>query len=132
MAVHGPHSLVAIGHALTQITDEFAIQLRNGIAHGIGHVDGRCTFVDDSFNHAGQKVGLAAVAIFGAELDVIHQVAPKTHGLLGLLQHLLGRHAQLFFHVQRTGRNKGVDAAAIGILQRLGSPRNIAVIGARK
>ena len=97
--MHGPDSLVAVGHALAQIANEFTIQLGNRIAHGIGHIDGGGAFVDHRLDHAAQEVGLAAVAVFGAELDVLDQITAKAHRLLGLFQHLLGCHAQLFLHV---------------------------------
>ena len=130
--MHRPNRLVAVGYALTQGFDEIAVQLRNGIAYGVGHIDGSGPLVNHRLNHTAQKVHFAAVAVFGAEFNIATQVATKTHRLFGLLQHLLGAHAQLFLHVQRRGGNKGVDAAPIGPLERLGCAGNITVIGARE
>ena len=57
-----------------------------------------------------RKSGSRAVAVLGRELDVAAQVAREAHRQLRLLEHLLGRHAQLLLHVQRRGRDEGVDA----------------------
>ena len=88
--------------------------------------------MDHRFNDAAEKINLAAVAILRAELNIPHQVACKTNRLLRLLEHLLGRHTQLFLHVQRAGGNEGVNACPVGSLEGLRRTRNVAVIGARE
>ena len=130
VAMHGPYRLVGVGNALAQRFDEIAIELRHGVAHRVGHVDGGGALGNHGFEHAAQVVRVAAVAVFGTELNVFHQIAGKTHRLLGLLKHLVGRHAQLLFHMQRRGGNKGVDAGALRAFERLGRARNVAVVGA--
>ena len=110
VAMHRPDGLVAIGNALTQRFDEVAVQLRNCVAHRIGHVDGGCALGDDCLQHTAQKIWLAAVTVLRAELDVGHQIAGKAYRLLGLLQHLLRSHAQLLLHVQRRRGDEGVNA----------------------
>ncbi|MNS97555.1 hypothetical protein D3C72_1318920 [compost metagenome] len=132
VAMHRPDRLVAVGNALAQHLDEVAVQLRNGVADGVGHVDGGGALVDHGLEHAAQEVGVAAVAVFGAELDVGDLVAREAHGQLGLLMHLVGRHAQLLLHVQRRGRDEGVDAPTRRALQGLGRARDVAVVGTRQ
>ena len=132
MAVHGPDGLVAVGNALAQRLDEVAIQLGYGITHGVGHVDGGGTLGDHRLEHTAEEVRVAAVAVFGAELDVTDQIARKAHRLLGLFQHLVRRHAQLLFHVQRAGGNERVDARTVGTLERFRGPRDVPVIGTRQ
>ena len=56
MAMHGPHNFVRIGNAFTQVFDEITIQLRNGIADGVGHIDGRSALDNHRLNHATKKV----------------------------------------------------------------------------
>ena len=109
-----------------------AIQLGNGVANRIRDVDGGGALVDDGLDHAGQKVDLAAVTVFGAEFDVGAQVAGKAHGLFGLLQHLLGRHAQLFLHVQWRCGNEGMNTATVRTFQGLSRTRNVTVVGTRQ
>ena len=64
----------------------------------------------DRLEHAAQEVRVGAVAVLGRELHVGAQVAREAHRQLGLLEHLVGRHAQLLLHVQRAGGDEGVDA----------------------
>jgi hypothetical protein len=99
--VHAPHRLVAVGDALAQVADELAVQLGHRVAHGVGDVERGGAFGDHGFQHAAQEVGVGPVAVLGRELDVGAQVARKAHRQLGLLEHLVGRHAQLLLHVQR-------------------------------
>ena len=132
VAVHRPDRLVAVGDALAQVADEVAEQLGHRVADGVGDVDRGRTFVDHGLEHAAQEVGVGAVAVLGRELDVVAQVAREAHRQLRLLEHLLGRHAQLLLHVQRAGGDEGVDARARRALQRLGGARDVAVVGARQ
>ena len=129
VAVHRPNSFVTVGDAFAQIADELSIQLRNGVTHGVGHIDGGGAFLNHRLDDPAQKVRIAAVSVFGAEFDVVKQIAGKAHRLTGLLKHLVGGHAQLFLHVQWRGGDKRVDAPPFGAFERLGRARNIAVVG---
>ena len=130
--MHAPDGLVAVGHAFTQGLDEVAVELGDRVAHGVGDVQRRRAFLDHRFQHAAQEVHVGPVTILGRELDVAAQVAGEAHRLLGLLEHLVRRHPQLLFHVQRGGRDEGVDARTLRPLQRFGRPRDVAVVGARQ
>jgi hypothetical protein len=132
VAVHRPDRLVGVGHALAQGPDELTIQFGNGIADGVGDVDGGRALFDHRLQDTAEEVHVAAVAVFRAELDVIDQIARETHRLDRLLQHLLARHAQLLLHVELAGGNEGVDAGAVRALERLGGARDVAVVGARQ
>ena len=125
-----PDRLVAVGHALAQGLDEVTVKLRNGIADSIRHVDGGGALFDHRLEYAAQVVDIAAVTVFRAELNVTHQVARKTHRQLGLLEHLLGRHAKFFLHVQRAGGDEGVDTRRARAFEGFGSAGNVAVISA--
>ena len=52
VTVHRPDGFVSIRNTLTQTQNEVAIELRNGIPHGVGQVNGGGTFINDRFNHA--------------------------------------------------------------------------------
>ena len=130
--MHRPDGLVAVGNALTQCLDELAVQFRNRVPHSVGHVDRGGTLGNDRFEHTAQKIRIAAVPVFRAELDVCHQIARKSHRLTRLLQHLLRCHAQLLFHVQRRRGDERMDAPVVGALQGLGCARNVTVIGTRQ
>ena len=79
MAVNRPDHLVAVGDALAQVLDEVAVEFGNRITDGIWNIDGGRAFIDDRLDDAAQKVGIGAVAVFGTELDVGHEVARKPH-----------------------------------------------------
>ena len=130
VAMHRPDGLVGVGDTLAQGADELAVELGHAIADGVRHVDRRGAFPDDRLDHLAEEVHVRAIAVFGGELDVGHQIACKPHRQLGLLQHLLRRHAQLLLHVQRRGGNEGVDARGRCTAQGLGGARNVAVVGA--
>src|SRR2546429_5615192 len=51
-----PDRLVAVGHALAQVLDEGAVELGNGIAHGVGHVDRGCALGDHGLDDAAQEI----------------------------------------------------------------------------
>ena len=127
--MHRPDGLVGVGHALAQGADEIAVEFGNRIADRVRNVERRGAFLDHGLEHAAEKVNVAAVAVFRAELDVVHQVASEAHRLHRLLQHLLGRHAQFLLHVQRTGGNEGVNAGALSSLERLRGARDVSVVG---
>ena len=127
-----PDRLVAVGHALAQGLDEVTVELGYGITDSVRHVDGGSTLFDHRLENATQVVDIAAVTVFGAELNVTHQVARETHRELGLLKHLLGRHTEFFLHVQRAGGNEGVDTRRTRAFEGFGSAGDIAVIGARQ
>ncbi len=132
MAMHRPDRLVRVGNPLAQRADEVSVQLGNRIAHGVGNIQRRGPFVDRSLQHAAEEIDIGAVAVFWAELDVVTQIARKTHGQLRLLEDLIGRHAQLLFHVQRAGGDERVDPRSSRTAERVGCTRNVAVIGARQ
>jgi hypothetical protein len=65
-----------------------------------------------SVEYAHQEIDVGAHRIFGRKLDIVRVLACPADRLDGLLDHLIGRHAQLLLHVDRAGRDEGVDAAA--------------------
>ena len=127
-----PDRLVTVGHALAQGLDEVTVELGYGITDSVRHVDGGSTLFDHRLENATQVVDIAAVTVFRTELNVTHQVTRETHRELGLLKHLLGRHAEFFLHVQRAGCNEGVYTRRARAFEGFGSAGDIAVIGARQ
>ena len=91
--MHRPDGLVAIGNSFAQIFQKITIQLRHRIADCVWNIDGGGAFRNDCLNHATQKIRIRTIAVFRAELDVVQQIARKTHRQPGLLEHLVGRHA---------------------------------------
>jgi hypothetical protein len=115
---------------LPQLADELAELLRHRIAHGVGDVDRGRAFLDDRLEHAAQEIELRARAILGREFDIRAGIAREAHREPRLLVDLLGRHAQLLLHVQRAGRNEGVDAPGLRSLQGVDAALDVAVVRA--
>src|SRR5205807_1998550 len=86
--------------------------------------------LDPRLEHAAEEIDLRAAAVLGRELDVRAMLAREAHREPRLLEHLLGRHAQLLLHVKRAGGDERVDAPGLGVLQRLDATLDIPVIGA--
>src|SRR5687768_15615804 len=130
VAVHAPHRLVRVGHLLPDSPDEFAELLRHRVAHGVRDVDGGGAFLDHRLEHAAEEIEVGARPVLGRELDVRAGIPRIAHREPGLLVHLLGRHAQLLFHVQRAGGDEGVDAPGVRPLQRVDAALDVAVVRA--
>ena len=130
--MHRPDGLVRVRNALPQVEDEIAVELGDRVAHRVRDVDRGRALGDDRLEHATQKIRVRSVAVLGRELDIARQVARKPDRLLGLLEHLIGRHAQLFFHVQSTGGQKDVDSRGRAALQGLGGTGDVAIVGPRQ
>ena len=68
---------------------------------------------------------LGARAVLARPFDIGREIARVGDAVDHRLMHLLRRHLQLVFHVQRRGGQKHVDALALGGLQRLGSAQDV-------
>ena len=133
VAMHRPDRLVAVGHALAQRLDEVAVELGNGIAHGVGHVDGGRAFGDHGLEHAAQEIHVAAVAVFGAELDVAAPGCAQSAPTAWPARTPASGVMRSFFSMcSARGGDEGVDARAAGALERFGRARDVAVVGARQ
>src|SRR5215831_12197308 len=132
MAVHRPHRLVGVRYALAQTPDQRPELLGHGVADSIGNVDGLRSLADHGLENAAQEVELGSPGVLGRELDIVGELAREAHGVDRLGVHLVGRHPQLFFHVDRRGGDEGVDASLLRRLDRLRSALDVAVVGARK
>jgi hypothetical protein len=128
--MHRPDHLVGIRDAFAQLVNPIRILLGHVVADRIRNVDGRRTFLDHRFDDAAKKVDFGTSGILAGKLDVGDAVARKAHGLAGRDQDVFGRHAQLLFHVDRAGRDEGMDASRLGRLDRLQRPRDVLVEGA--
>ena len=132
VAMHRPHYLVRVGHALDQRAYGGGELLGHVVAHGVGHVDGLRAGVDHGLEDADQKVDLGATGVFGGELDVVGVFARPADRLDRLRDDLVGRHAQLLLHVDRAGGDEGVDAPARRRADGLAGAADVVLVGARQ
>jgi hypothetical protein len=85
---------------------------------------------DRALDAPAQEVVLRARAVLARPLDVVAAAARPGDAVDHRLVHLLGRHLQLDAHVQRAGRDEGVDALSDCRLQRLGGAVDVGAAGA--
>ena len=132
MAVRGPDHLVGIGDTREQLLEALAPQGRQGIAHGIRHVDGSGAGLDHRIEHAHQEIDVGTHRVLGGKFHIVGIFLGPFHGLHRPLHHLVRRHAQLVFHMDGTGGDKGVDAAELGGPDGLACAAHIVFAGARQ
>ncbi len=126
------HRLVDVGHGVPDLADQVGELLGVGVAHRVGDVDRGGTGPDRRLDAAEQEVGLGARRVHRTPLDVVG-VAPGTGDAVDHpLVDLVGLELQLVLAVQRRGADEGVDAAALGRLQGLGRPVDVAAGGTGK
>ena len=128
--MHRPHDLVRVRHALDQLAHGFGILIRDGVADGIRDIDRPRTGLDHRLEDTAQEINVRAAGIFGGKLDIVRVFACPANRLDRLRNHLVGRHAQLLFHVDRRRGNKGMDAAGIRRADRLTGTPDVVFVGA--
>ena len=124
--------LVGIRHALAHHLEQREIFLRHRIADGVGDIDGGGAGLDRGLDAAAEEIVLGAGAVLARPFDVVGVVARardlRDHHLVDLVRLLL----QLVFHVHGRGREEGMDAPALGRLDRLGAAVDVLECGARQ
>ena len=130
--MHRPDHLVGVRHAFDQLANRLGILLRNVVADGIRHIDRRRTGLDHLIENADQEIDFRAPGIFSREFDIVGVFTRPADRLDRLLNHLIGRHAQLLFHVDRRSRDEGMDTPGLGRLDRLAGAANVVLVGARQ
>ena len=132
VAMHREARLVGVRHGLAQLGHELEVFLRHGVADRVRDVDGGGAGLDRGLDAAAQEIELGAGAVLGRPFDVVG-VAPRAgdlrdHHLVDLVRLLL----ELVFHVHRRGGQEGMDALALGRLDRLGAAVDVLEGGARQ
>ena len=129
MTMHRPHDLIRIGYALDQLGDAFGKLAGQVVADGVRNIDHRGAFLDHRLNDAAEEVQLGTSGVLAGKLHIVDAVAGKAHRPPGRVDDLVGSHAQLLFHVDRAGRDEGVDAPGTRRLDRLEGTRDVLVEG---
>jgi len=129
MAVHREHRLVAVRNALDQLADGVTELLGNGVADGVGNIDGAGAGIDDLLDNPAEKIDFRAAGILAGEFNIGTQVAGVFHCLHRRFDHFVRLHPQLVLHMDRAGGNKGMDATTGGIFQRFTGAVDIRFLG---
>jgi hypothetical protein len=112
--------------------DQRSVLARDRIADCVGNIHRAGSSRDHRARYFFQEVRIGAGAVFGRELHVVYMTAGQFHCGYGLFQHLLLRLLQLVFEVDLAGGDEGVDARALGMLQRGCRPLHIQSAAARQ
>ena len=107
----------------------------DGVADGVGDVDGRCAGLDDGLVDLEQVVDVGARGVLGAELDL--GVAPELLAAVADPADRLGERGlavdpQLVLEVDVARRDEDVEVRPVGDLDRLDRPLRVAVAAARQ
>ncbi len=104
--------------------------LGHGVADRVGDIDGARPGLDRALDRAAQEVVLGAGAVLARPFDIVAEIAGVGDAVDDRLMHLRGLHLELVFHVQRRGRDEGVDARPRGMPHRFGAAFDVAAAGA--
>ena len=130
VAVGGEDHRVRPRHIVDQVAIDGGVFIGVGVADGVGDVDRLRSGADRRLDAATQHVPLGAGGVLGRPFDVAAQIARAGYRLVDRLDHVFRRHAQDVVAVLRAGRDEGVDAAALGGLERLGAALDVGDTGA--
>ena len=129
MAMHREDGLVRVGNTFAQVTDQTAEMVWDVIADRIRNIQGGCPGLDHGLQDPAKKIQLGTPGILRGEFDVVGVLARPLYGLDRLLHHLIRLHAQFHFHMNRRGRDKGMNASGIGLFDRLAGAIDVLIEG---
>jgi hypothetical protein len=130
MAMHRPDHLVGIRDPFAQLVNPVRILLGNVVADGVRNVDGGRAFLDHRLDDAAQEIEIGTSGILAGKFDIVDPVAGEPHRMPGRDEHVIRGHAQFLFHVDRAGRNEGVDASRLRRFDGIQRPCYVLVEGA--
>ena len=118
VAVDTDNGPIDIGHFLANIADNAAKLVGNGVAHGIGNIDGRRTRVNGGFNHVEEILRICARSIHRRKLHILAMRLGSLNRINRHLQDLIGRFAH-HGNMERRCANKRVYARFLAHLSGL-------------
>ena len=95
------------------------VLVRHRVADRVGDVDRGRALLDRDLHDLGHELDVGAAAVLGRELDVVAVLLGVRDGRAGLADDVLARGLQLALDVDVGGRDEGVDARALGVLDRV-------------
>ena len=130
MAMDRQDGEIDVGNAVDQHLDQRSILVGNGVADRVGDVDRARAGLDRRFDRAAEEIMIGARSVLGRPFHVVDEAPRIGDAFDHRLQHLLRRFLELVLHVQRRGRNEGMDAAIGGGAQRLDAAVDVGPRGA--
>ena len=130
MGVDGDGHVLDAVDALAQVADARTEVPRHVVARGVGDVHDRGTRLDGGLDDADEEVLVGTAGVLSVELNVVHEVARELDGMDSALDGLILGEAQLVAQVRGRHAQAGVDARALGGLERLSRDLDVFVDGA--
>ena len=132
MRMHGDGNVLDAVDALAQVLDARAKVPRHVVSRGIGNVDDGSARLHRRLDDANEELLIRASSVLGIELNIVHKIASKLNGMNCALDSLVLGKMQLVTQVGRRNAQTGMDARALGALQRLSGHLDVLIHGARQ
>ena len=133
MAVHRHRDVAQVrARARRARAEHLRVLVGHRVADGVGHVDGGGALVDRDLDDLGHELHVGARAVLGRELDVVGVLLGVRHGGARLALHVLARGLELALDVDVARGDEGVDARALGVLDRVPGGVDVLEAGARE
>ena len=132
MGVYGDGHVLDAVHALAQVGDARTEGPRHVVTGRVGDVHHGGTRLHGCLDDAAEEILVRTAGVLGVELDVVHERAGELHRVHGALNRLVLREMQLVAQMARRNAQAGMDARALGGLERLGCNLDVFVDGTRE
>ena len=123
--VDAQRRLVQFGHVRVERGEDLPVLLRRRVADGIGDVDRRGAGGQRGAHDLCHELRAGARGVLAGEFDVRDLRPGVGNSIAGLLDDLLGRHAELVLHVEVARRDEDMEAGTLSVLE--GLPRRVDV-----
>ena len=130
--VHGDDDVLDADDVVREALDAATEVLRQLVAGGVRDVHDGGARLDDGLDHALEERLVRTAGVLGVELDVLHVLLGVLDAVDGALDALVLGDAQLVAQVGGRDADAGVDARALGALERLGRAVDVLLHRARE
>ena len=128
----GDRGVFNAADVLHEVPDATAELVGEAVAGGVGDVHDGGARLDDRLDDLGQEGVIGTAGILGVELNVLDVGLGMLDGRNGTLDALVLGDAQLVMHMRGGNADAGVDARALGVLERLGGAVDVLRDGTRE
>ena len=110
VAVGRPDYFIAVRHAFDDVADTLVPYGRDGVADGIGNIDGSRTCFDNRRKDFGEEVQIRTHGVFSGKFYIVSVFFGDFHRFDRRIDDLLRLHFQFVLHVDGAGGNEGMNA----------------------
>ena len=132
VTVRAEHCVFDPAHFALEPREQRADLIRRRIAHRIRDIDRGCARFDHGRQRLDQEFRFGADCVFGGKFHIVTKFPRAAHGIEAGLQYLLAAHVEFVPTMDRTGREKNVDARVLRLFRRPRNRFDIAELRARQ